>query len=176
MNDFQEMWNHLKIIGSEATIILNLRPTRRSVFKTLAGHKKSQLKIESVRKFEKGNKIVWFSSYGSNVQSSRTANSKRATTRNVETVPIPHRPSERRSVPGGGGGEVKNDLRFGGRGRVKCTNVPFRTVFPMEDGENPLLVNPLIELSAFSIVISFWSMVKKKRIQCLSCAPCDFNT
>lgn len=118
MNDFQEMWNHLKIIGSEATIILNLRPTRRSVFKTLAGHKKSQLKIESVRKFEKGNKIVWFSSYGSNVQSSRTANSKRATTRNVETVPIPHRPSERRSVPGGGGGEVKNDLRWKGEGQM----------------------------------------------------------
>lgn len=111
-------------------IILNLRPTRRSVFKTLDGRKKSQLRIESARKFEKGNKIVWFSSYGSNVQSSRTANSKRATTRNVETMPIPHRPSERKSVPGGGGSEVKNDLRFGGRGRVKCTNVPFRTVFP----------------------------------------------
>lgn len=101
-------------------IILNLRPTRRSVFKTLDGRKKSQLNIESPRKFEKGNKIVWFSSYGSNVQSSRTANSKRATTRNVETMPIPHRPSERKSVPGGERGRSKerSSLRWKGEGQV----------------------------------------------------------
>lgn len=101
-------------------IILNLRPTRRSVFKTLDGRKKSQLNIESARKFEKGNKIVWFSSYGSNVQSSRTANSKRATTRNVETMPIPHRPSERKSVPGGERGRSKerSSLRWKGEGQV----------------------------------------------------------